>query len=72
MCVVLGRGAQSASDHAVTKLQLDEVYNQQIGTLSKGFKRRVGLARAILHDPDVLILDEPTDGLDPIEHQFAN
>ena len=42
-----------------------EVFNQQIGTLSKGFKRRVGLAQAILHDPDVLILDEPTDGLDP-------
>ena len=46
-------------------LKRDEVYNQQIGTLSKGFKRRVGLAQAILHDPDVLILDEPTDGLDP-------
>ena len=60
-----GTERRSAIDHAVTKLQLDEVYNQQIGTLSKGFKRRVGLARAILHDPDVLILDEPTDGLDP-------
>ena len=56
---------RSAIDNAVAKLQLDEVYNQQIGTLSKGFKRRVGLAQAILHDPDVLILDEPTDGLDP-------
>lgn len=60
-----GAERRSAIDHAVTKLQLDEVYNQQIGTLSKGFKRRVGLAQAILHDPDVLILDEPTDGLDP-------
>lgn len=56
---------RSAIDNAVNRLQLDEVYNQQIGTLSKGFKRRVGFAQAILHDPDVLILDEPTDGLDP-------
>ncbi|PPR10147.1 MAG: putative ABC transporter ATP-binding protein YxlF [Alphaproteobacteria bacterium MarineAlpha11_Bin1] len=60
-----GADRQNSIDNAVTKLQLDEVYNQQIGTLSKGFKRRVGLAQAILHDPDVLILDEPTDGLDP-------
>ncbi|MEE2997351.1 MAG: ABC transporter ATP-binding protein, partial [Pseudomonadota bacterium] len=60
-----GVDRRNAIDNAVTKLQLDEVYNQQIGTLSKGFKRRVGLAQAILHDPDVLILDEPTDGLDP-------
>ncbi len=46
-------------------LHLGPVLNQGIDTLSKGFKRRVGLAQAILHDPDVLILDEPTDGLDP-------
>lgn len=44
---------------------LDGVMDQQIETLSKGYKRRVGLAQAILHDPAVLILDEPTDGLDP-------
>ena len=47
------------------KLHLDPVMDQAIDTLSKGFKRRVGLAMAILHDPDILILDEPTDGLDP-------
>ena len=47
------------------QLHLDTVADQQIETLSKGYKRRVGLAQAILHDPEVLILDEPTDGLDP-------
>jgi len=50
---------------AVHKTGLDTVLHQSIETLSKGYKRRVGLAQAILHDPNVLILDEPTDGLDP-------
>jgi ABC-2 type transport system ATP-binding protein len=49
----------------VDRLNLQGVMAQPIETLSKGFKRRVGLAQAILHDPPVLILDEPTDGLDP-------
>ena len=52
-------------DEVISRLHLGPVLNQSIETLSKGFKRRVGLAQAILHDPDVLILDEPTDGLDP-------
>ena len=49
----------------IEQLQLAEVAPQRIDTLSKGFKRRVGLAQALLHQPKVLILDEPTDGLDP-------
>jgi len=56
---------QHAIDVAVHRTHLSGVYHQSIETLSKGFKRRVGLAQAILHDPDLLILDEPTDGLDP-------
>ena len=58
--------ARSARVHAaVARTGLDGVIDQRIETLSKGFKRRVGLAQAILHDPPVLIMDEPTDGLDP-------
>jgi ABC-2 type transport system ATP-binding protein len=49
----------------IERLHLTGVLEQAIETLSKGFKRRVGLAQALLHDPQVLILDEPTDGLDP-------
>ena len=54
-----------AIDRVVESCSIGSVYQQQIGTLSKGYRRRVGLAQALLHDPEVLIMDEPTDGLDP-------
>ncbi len=54
-----------AIERAAGLIHIGEVMLQPIGTLSKGYKRRVGLAQAIVHDPEVLILDEPTDGLDP-------
>jgi ABC-2 type transport system ATP-binding protein len=58
---------------AVEKTGLKSVLHQSIETLSKGYKRRVGVAQAILHDPDVLIMDEPTDGLDPNQkHQVRS
>ncbi|MBF0135459.1 MAG: ABC transporter ATP-binding protein [Magnetococcales bacterium] len=56
-------------DATVAQVHIEKIMHQPIETLSKGFKRRVGLAQAILHDPDILILDEPTDGLDPNQKQ---
>jgi len=60
-----GATRRARIDTMVDQLELKSVLRKPVETLSKGFKRRVGLALALLHDPDVLILDEPTDGLDP-------
>ena len=60
-----GRTLDERVAHAIALTSLGSVRLQPIETLSKGFKRRVGLAQALLHDPPVLVLDEPTDGLDP-------
>ena len=59
------RERKTAIEHVERSCALGGVMHQPIGTLSKGFRRRVGLAQALVHDPKVLILDEPTDGLDP-------
>lgn len=60
-----GKALSEAIDRSVAATALEGVIEQRFETLSKGYKRRLGLAQAILHDPAVLILDEPTDGLDP-------
>jgi ABC-2 type transport system ATP-binding protein len=60
-----GKEKQDRVDGIIKKINIETVRNQTIDTLSKGFKRRVGVAQALLHDPEVLIMDEPTDGLDP-------
>ena len=58
---------RSAVERAIEIAGLQEVRNRPIGELSKGYRQRVGIAQAILHDPDILILDEPTTGLDPTQ-----
>ena len=66
-----GSGREERVQNAVRMTRIEEVAQQPIETLSKGYKRRVGLAQALLHDPKVLILDEPTDGLDPNQKQVV-
>ena len=66
-----GSEREERVQNAVRITRIEEVAQQPIETLSKGYKRRVGLAQALLHDPKVLILDEPTDGLDPNQKQVV-
>ncbi|WP_193185598.1 ABC transporter ATP-binding protein [Nisaea sediminum] len=64
---------KEAVERVIEQTRLTQVVMQPIETLSKGYKRRVGLAQALVHDPEVLILDEPTDGLDPNQkHEVRN
>ena len=68
-----GDARKRAVGHAVELCFLQKVLYQTIDTLSKGYKHRTGLAQALIHDPEVLILDEPTDGLDPNQkHEVRN
>jgi ABC-2 type transport system ATP-binding protein len=61
----LGRQSKSRVDEMIERTGLTAEYKKRIGQLSKGYRQRVGLAQALIHDPKVLILDEPTTGLDP-------
>ena len=60
-----GSSRKAKVDEIVQKCQLEKVARQTVGTLSKGYRQRTCFAQAVLHDPPVLLMDEPTDGLDP-------
>ena len=64
-----GQAARKAVDDAVSQCQLGDVRDRMASQLSKGYRHRLGLAQAILHHPRLLVLDEPTDGLDPTQKE---
>jgi ABC-2 type transport system ATP-binding protein len=66
-----GKAAKESIEQSIERCQLHEHANRLVGMLSKGFRQRVGFAQALLGDPDVLILDEPTVGLDPRQIQIV-
>jgi len=68
-----GEAKKKAVARAVDRCFLDSVLHQSVDTLSKGYRHRTCLAQALIHEPEVLILDEPTDGLDPNQkHEIRN
>jgi ABC-2 type transport system ATP-binding protein len=66
-----GEALEAAVERGIERFQLADVAKRLIGNLSKGFQQRVSLAQAFLHDPPLVIVDEPTGGLDPVQREYV-